>query len=127
MSLKEDIEKILHPEKKLLVPPRAPAKDETEGGESNVLGSFDEKALSSSHGTADSRSLAIDFSYLTDNSSFQRGIIEFIKKFIPGFENINPRGSKEVVIQNFNQNISNYRNVMTELKEVLKKKNDRRR
>ena len=125
MSLKEDIEAILHPERKSLVPPRAPAKDEQEVCE----GSSPEgiaRSVGAPHEISSSKSLAIDFSYLTNNSSFQRAIIEFIKKFIPGFENIDPRGSKEVVIQNLNQNITNYRDVMKELKEVLKKRNERR-
>ncbi len=66
-----------------------------------------------------SKTLAIDFSYLTTNSSFQRGVMEFIKKYIPGFENVKVRGSKEVIKQSFNENINNYRNVMKELKTVL--------
>ena len=61
----------------------------------------------------------IDFSYLANNSSFQRAIMEFIKKFVPGMEAIKPRASKEVMNQSFNQNASNYREVMKELKEKL--------
>lgn len=68
--------------------------------------------------------LAIDFSYLTNNSSFQRAILEFIKKFIPGFENIKHRGSKDVMVQSFNENMQNYRECMKELKEVLKKRHE---
>lgn len=66
----------------------------------------------------------IDFSYLTNNSSFQRAIIEFIKKFVPGFENVKHRGSREIMRESFDQNANNYRNVMKELKEVLKKRNE---
>ena len=69
-------------------------------------------------------SKTIDFSYLANNSSFQRAIIEFIKRFVPGFENVKHRGSKEVMRKSFDQNANNYRNVMKELKEVLKKRND---
>lgn len=61
----------------------------------------------------------IDFSYLANNSSFQRGIMEFIKKFVPGMEAINPRGSKEVMNKSFNKNAANYKLVMSELKEKL--------
>ena len=66
--------------------------------------------------------LAIDFSYLTNNSSFQRAIIEFIRKYIPGFENVNPRASKDMMTKSFNKNISNYREVMAELKLKLQEK-----
>lgn len=66
----------------------------------------------------------IDFSYLANNSSFQRGIMEFIKRFVPGMENIKHRGSKEVMKQSFNQNAHNYKQVMTELKEKLKQRKD---
>lgn len=75
----------------------------------------------------DSHTLAIDFSYLTNNSSFQRAIMEFIKKYIPGFENIKARGNKEVMKQSFNENMNNYRNVMNEFKtklEGVKKRNE---
>ena len=61
----------------------------------------------------------IDFGYLANNSSFQRAIMEFIKKFVPGFENVKHRGSKEVMTQSFNQNAHNYKKVMIELKEKL--------
>ena len=64
-------------------------------------------------------SKTIDFSYLTNNSSFQRAIMEFIRRFVPGLENIKVRGNKEVMKQSFNANVNNYRNVMIELKEVL--------
>lgn len=61
----------------------------------------------------------IDFGYLANNSSFQRAIMEFIKKFVPGMEAIKPRGSKEVMNKSFNQNAHNYKKVMIELKEKL--------
>ena len=100
---------------------------ETEGlsgkSKSNSLGSSPAMAEVQDHGT-DSK-LALDFSYLTNNSSFQRSIIEFIKKYIPGFENVNHRASKEVMTKQFNQNMINYKLVMEELKEVLKKRNER--
>ena len=67
-------------------------------------------------------SKTIDFSYLTNNSSFQRAIMEFIRKFVPGLEDIKVRGNKEVMKQSFNQNANNYRNVMKELKQVLEKR-----
>ena len=67
-------------------------------------------------------SKTIDFSYLTNNSSFQRAIMEFIRKFVPGLENIKVRGNKEVMKQSFDQNANNYRNVMKELKTVLEKR-----
>jgi len=66
-------------------------------------------------------SSGIDFSYLTHNSSFQRAIMEFIKKFVPGMENIKHRGSKEIMKQSFNQNASNYRGVMNEFTEKVER------
>ena len=73
--------------------------------------------------TTDSKT--IDFSYLTNNSSFQRAIMEFIRRFVPGLENIKVRGNKEVLKQSFNANANNYRNVIKELKQVWEaKKNE---
>ena len=69
--------------------------------------------------------MGIDFSYLTNNSSFQRAIMEFMKKFVPGLENIKPRGTKEVMKQSFNQNAYNYKLVMVELKEKLKERREK--
>jgi len=69
---------------------------------------------------SDDSKLALDFSYLTSNSSFQRAIIEFIKKFIPGFEDVKARGSKELMVNSFNANYYNYKECMVELKEKLK-------
>ena len=65
---------------------------------------------------------SLDFSYLTNNSSFQRAIMEFIRKFVPGLETLKVRGNKEVMKQSFNENANNYRNVMKELKQVLEKR-----
>lgn len=69
-----------------------------------------------------SKALAIDFSYLANNSSFQRGIMEFMKKYAPGLENIKVRGNKEILKQSFNENANNYREVMCELKIILKER-----
>ncbi|BDI54981.1 MAG: hypothetical protein QIT40_gp23 [Lokiarchaeia virus VerdaV4] len=63
----------------------------------------------------------IDFSYLTNNSSFQRAIMEFIKKFVPGFKNVNPRGSKVEMAKSFDQNAQNYSAVMNEFKLKLER------
>lgn len=67
----------------------------------------------------------IDFSYLANNSSFQRAIMEFIKKFVPGFENVKHRGSMKVMKQSFDNNAHNYKNCMVELKEKLKERRDK--
>lgn len=70
----------------------------------------------------DSKTFAgIDFSYLTNNSSFQRGIMEFFKKYAPGLEKIKVRGSKENLLQSFDKN---RRELLKELKEVLKRRNE---
>lgn len=66
--------------------------------------------------------LALDFSYLTNNSSFQRSIIEFVKKYIPGFEDVNPRASKQIMTKTFNTNLENYKACMVEMKEVFAKR-----
>ena len=148
-DLKDEIEEILHPEKKKLHPPMAPPKEQVTweeyeemtkdvidppgfhinsvAGEKDLEGNscgsqaVSERTLTMPSITlsGDDSKLAIDFSYLTNNSSFQRAIIEFIKKFIPGFEDVNPRASKQVMTKKFNQNYVNYKNVMKELKEVL--------
>ena len=143
-DLKDEIEEILHPEKKKLHPPMAPKThsikefrgyldeldewhDKSVAGEKDLEGnscgsqSVSERTLTMPSITlsGDDSKLAIDFSNLTNNSSFQRAIIEFIKKFIPGFEDVNPRASKQVMTKKFNQNYVNYKNVMKELKEVL--------
>lgn len=126
MTLKEEIEEILHPEKRLH-PPMPPTP---------IVGEIElpkrENGLDHTHGTSggnipnDSKP-TIDFSYLANNSSFQRAIIEFIKKFVPGFENVDHRGSKEVMVKSFNKNAHNYQNVMKEFKsklEGLRKRNE---
>lgn len=63
----------------------------------------------------------IDWSYLSDNSSFQRGVMEFIKKIVPGLENIEVRGSKVAMAESFSQEKSNYINVMNEFKSKLER------
>ena len=64
--------------------------------------------------------MELDFSYLTNNSSFQRAITEFFKKFAVGFEKIKVRGTKKQIQDSFSQN---KRALLLELKEVLKKRN----
>ena len=81
-------------------------------------------ALKESHGTheeTDSQTseMELDFSYLTNNSSFQRAITEFFKKFAVGFEKIKVRGTKKEIQDSFSQN---KRALLLELKEVLKKR-----
>ena len=103
-----------------LHPPRAPVKVEKSVKSKKPANS----QLTGEGGSVIADSKTIDFSYLTNNSSFQRAIMEFIRKFVPGLEDIKIRGNKEVMKQSFNANVNNYRNVMKELKEVLKKRND---
>ena len=107
-----------------LHPPRAPVKVEQEDGVCGFNSPDREGVSSGLPDVATTSSKTIDFSYLANNSSFQRAIMEFIRKFVPGLENIKVRGNKEVMKQSFDQNANNYRNVMKELKEVLKKRND---
>lgn len=63
----------------------------------------------------------LDWSYLSDNSSFQRGVMEFIKKIVPGLENIEVRGSKDAMAKSFSQEKRNFINVMSEFKSKLEK------
>lgn len=118
MTLKEEIEEILHPEKKDLYPPIAPKLIVSE--KSGEQGISPPLPISKRLGSLDSKP-TIDFSYLTNNSSFQRAIMEFIKKFVPGFENVEARGSKEIMVKSFDINAQNYRECMQELKEKLEK------
>lgn len=115
MTLKKEIEDILHPEKKKLHPPLAPKPYRHEEVKSHAPPILDEE---------ESSSLFIDFSYLTNNTSFRRGIMEFIKKYIPGFENVDPRASNKVMTQQFNENYRNYKAVMAEFMEKVKKRNE---
>ena len=101
-----------------LHPPRAPilTKEQVDYIDSKI---FEDLEVDFGHKTIKRESKTIDFSYLANNSSFQRAIMEFIRKFVPGLENIKVRGNKEVMKQSFDQNANNYRNVMKELKTVL--------
>ena len=126
MSLKEDVRKKLGKSQlNTLHPPVAPKQRESEKelAPIRIGGDGCETSYSNSERGAPTHSkLSLDFSYLTNNSSFQRAIIEFIKKFIPGFEDVKPRGSKEVMVKTFNKNIANYRECMQELEEKLRGK-----
>lgn len=122
MTLKKEIEEILHP-------PRAPIVSEKPVERNRRVGKGNNDDYPSAEPTravekqsSNASRPTIDFSYLTNNSSFQRAIIEFIKKFVPGFENVDPRGSKEIMIKSFDINAQNYRECMIELKEVLLKR-----
>lgn len=86
----------------------------------NVLGSCASESVHTLPVATNSKP-AIDFSYLSNNSSFQRAIMEFIKKFVPGFENVKHRGSKEEMAKSFDINAQNYRGVMNEFKEKVKR------
>jgi len=123
MTLKKEMEDILYPERKELTPLRAPIGEKDRNSNESSLG-----IISSSTGetsSTDSKPIIdfsyIDWSYLSDNSSFQRGIMEFIKKIVPGLENIEVRGSKEVMAKSFSQEKRNYINVMSEFKSKLEK------
>ena len=120
-DLKQEIEDILHP-------PRAPIPIIGEKsvpvrieGESRTAHPSNLERVA----TTDSKPIIdfsyIDWAYLSDNSSFQRGIMEFIKKIVPGLENIMVRGSKEVMAESFSQEKRNYINVMSEFKSKLEK------
>lgn len=70
MSLKDEIQDILHPEKKDLHPPRAPIVSETELDISR--GTHDETSVSKDVSTYST--LAIDFNAIAKASEFQRFI-----------------------------------------------------
>lgn len=118
MSLKKEIEDILHP-------PRAPiiseetvivCKPQMDRSQLKVDPAASKPIIDFSY---------INWSYLANNSSFQRGVMEFIKKIVPGLENIEVRGSKDAMAKSFSQEKKNYINVMSEFKSKLEKiKND---
>ena len=120
-EVKKEVKKVKKVKVFDLHPPRAPVKVE-KPVEAVQRGLEPKPAVV--RGTSQHGSNTIDFSYLTNNSSFQRAIMEFIRKFVPGLENLKVRANKEVMKQSFNENANNYRNVMKELKEVLKKRNE---
>ena len=127
MSLEEDIRKKFGKRQEVsldsLHPPMAPKPIVSETLDSGRIQGESRTALPSNLKVATSDSkLAIDFSYLANNSSFQRGIMEFIKKFVPGLENVDARGTKQVMAKSFDQNAHNYREVMKELKLKLQEK-----
>lgn len=104
------------------LPPRAPKMVE-KSVESNVLGSSDKEAFSGSlKNSTDSKTID-PFLWLSSNHSFQMVMYEFIKKFAPGFERIKTRGKKEVLKNSFS---SARMELMEELKEVLKKRNEKK-
>ena len=122
MSLKKQLDKAFGKDKVELHLPRAPIKQkDTISGETPNT-SFKGGGSIPQHPTNTDSKPIIDFSYLTSNSSFQRAIMEFIKKFVPGFENVEARGSKEVMVKSFDSNAQNYRECMAELKEKLLKR-----
>ena len=77
-------------------------------------------------GSVDSKTFrGIDFNRIANLSTFQRFIIEAIKITIPGFKGVPSRGKKEFMAKEFNSRVNDYRNVINELNEVLKKRNAR--
>ena len=79
-----------------------------------------ETPMSSIQANSKTSEMELDFSYLTNNSSFQRAITEFFKKFAVGFEKIKVRGTKKQIQDSFSQN---KRALLKELKEVLERRN----
>jgi len=123
MGLRKDMQKAFGIiQKEELHPPRAPPKPIVSETSDSVIKRFDSSVNVSSLASESDSKLAIDFSYLTTNSSFQRAILEFIKKYIPGFEDVKVRGSKEYMVTSFNANYMNYKACMSELKEKLKER-----
>lgn len=68
--------------------------------------------------------MGIDFNRIANLSTFQRFIIEAIKITIPGFKGVPSRGKKEIMAKEFNSRVNDYRNVINELNEVLKKRRE---
>jgi len=76
--------------------------------------------------SVDSNTSEMDpFLWLSSNHSFQMVILELMKKFAPGFKEfgIKTRGKKEVLKNSFS---NARRDLIIELKEVLKKRNERK-
>ncbi len=96
-----------------------PLKVET-SVESNVHGSFETKEFSSSHVHTDSQASEMDpFLWLASNSSFQMLMLEWVKKIIPGFENIKTRGKQYVIRKSFDNTIIKVRNEKSNMAGVI--------
>jgi len=135
MTLKKEIEDILHPPKAPI--PIIGEKSVGHGGSSprqsgKVLANtpIDSKPVIDEDLNLDEM-----FEWCAQNSSFRRWLIEFVKKVMPGFEGKYHRFSKEEMnkvfmqkrkeaahkIKSFDQNARNYKNVMAEYLEKLEK------
>lgn len=70
-----------------------------------------------------SADISIDFNRIARSSDFQRFIVGLFKTVMPEqFRSVRTRVSKEVMSNQFNTNLQNYRDVITELKGVLAKR-----
>ena len=122
--IKEDVKKSVKNVKKYVkISELNPPKVETSVATSGELGGISEKIPHDS--LTDSRTfMGIDFNRIANLSTFQRFIIEAIKITIPGFKGVPSRGKKEIMAKEFNSRVNDYRNVINELNEVLKKRRE---
>ena len=67
----------------------------------------------------------IDFKKLASLSTFQRFIVEVVKHIIPGFRGVPSRGKKTIMAQKFNERLADYKEVLAELKERLKERENK--
>lgn len=130
-ELKKEIENILHPEKAKLHPPTAQKSRASETSTDLETETIEKQLGERTESIVDSK-LAPDFNqshlswtdakqWLLDNSSFDRALMEFVKKVVPGLEGVDVRGSKKVMVKSFNKNVQNFRGVMNEFKEKVQK------
>ena len=142
MTLKKEIEDILHPENKMLEislerlhPPMAPkpiASETTVGG--NAALSISQVAVREAPLKTASK-LAIDYHRIADLATFERFLIEAIKIIIPGFQGVSTRVSKKKMTTVFNERVvANYGSVVKEfeakvakLKEKKEKDNEKKK
>lgn len=123
MNLRDEIEEILHPEKKELHPP---PPQSIVGGESVSRRAHNEGSdLQEPYKDSADSTLAIDFNSIAQSSDFQRFIIYLAKKITPDiFRGVSTRVSNVRMVEQFNEKKADYRLVVKELKEVLRKRNN---
>lgn len=104
---------------------RPPREVDTPGLKENVRHEAQSHSHSENSAGSQASEMDLDFNAIARSSDFQRFIIFLAKKITPGiFKGVNTRKSNIVMISQFNQKKADYRAVMSELKEVLRKRNE---
>ena len=116
--------------KPILHPPPEPVHDGTPMTSDERGAELPESIMSSTLNDAPldaQNKLSLDFNKIANSSDFQRFIIYLAKKIAPlSFKGVSTRVSEKVMTQQFNRKRAEYIECMKELKEVLKKRNERK-